>query len=127
MARRWPAGSPSAASALDRHLSEPEAAESAEAFRTPESTDGAGSEMRTARTWSGLCDVFADLDHPGVEAALYRGEITYPWAGTRRSVRFAAVCGPAAGCVDLPADPSPALSAGSDLYEQLVAGDGDAD
>ena len=111
----------------DRRLGGPDTADSDEVFRTPESTGGARSDGGPARAWSGLCDVFADLDHPGIEAALYRGEITYPWAGTRRSVRFAAVCGPAAGCVDLPADPSPALSAGSDLYDQLVAGDGDAD
>lgn len=77
------------------------------------------------RTWSGLCDVFADLDHPSIEAALYRGEITYPWDGAIRTAGFAAMCGPGGGCVDLPADPSPALSAGSDVYEQLIGGAAD--
>jgi hypothetical protein len=115
---------------LDRPQSGPSSGESEaggsdEVVRTPESMSG--DDGGTARTWSGLCDVFADLDHPGIEAALYRGEITYPWAGTQRSVSFAALCGPAADCVDLPADPSPALSAGSDLYDQLIAGVGDDD
>jgi hypothetical protein len=75
---------------------------------------------------SGSCQVATDLEHPAVEAALYRGQVTYPWTDGNRTVTFAALCGPGGGCVDLPADPSPALGVGSDLFEQLVGGDGDA-
>jgi hypothetical protein len=95
--------------------------------RTPETAYGAPSDAERARTRSGLCHVFADLDHPTFEAALYQGEISYPWADGTRTVGFSAQCGPPAGCVDLPADPSPALSAGGDLYDLVVGGDGDAE
>ena len=92
-----------------------------EAAAMPSTDPDVESAMR-----SGTCAVAADLEHPPTEAALYRGQVTYPWEGGNRTVTFAALCGPGGGCVDLPADPSPALAVGSDLYEQLVGGEDDA-
>jgi len=48
------------------------------------------------------------------------------WDGGQRTVGFSALCGPAADCIDLPADPTPALGAASDLYDQIGGGDRDA-
>ena len=52
----------------------------------------------------GTCEVAVGLDHPPVEAARYRGTISYPWEGATRTVTFEAVCvsaGPLTGCHDL--------------------------
>jgi hypothetical protein len=68
------------------------------------------------------CAVSVALEHPAVEGALYRGQVTYPWEGGGRTVHFAALCGPQAGCVDLPADPSPLLAPLAGL-----GGDGNGD
>jgi hypothetical protein len=68
------------------------------------------------------CDVSVGLEHPAVEAALYRGQVTYPWEGRDRTIGFTALCGPQAGCVDLPADPTPVLAP----LAGLGSGDGDA-
>jgi hypothetical protein len=74
-------------------------------------------KARTSSTGmrSGACAVEVSIDHPSPEAAQYRGEITFPWEGDRRTVSFNALCsGNAGGCVDLPADPitllAPALA-----------------
>jgi hypothetical protein len=75
---------------------------------------------------SGSCSVLVWVDHPPFETALYRGQVTYPWEGGDRTVGFTALCGPTGGCVDLPADPSPALGAASDLYDAIGGGDDSA-
>jgi hypothetical protein len=75
----------------------------------PDSGDGS-STPATARPKSGTCDVQVAIDHPAVEAAYYRGEVSFPWAGGRRTLSFTALCGQATGCVDVPVDPMPTLA-----------------
>lgn len=72
---------------------------------------------------SGACAIEISIDHPSVEAAQYKGEITFPWQGDRRTVSFNALCGPAAGCVDLPVDPTGPLGTAADLYDGIAGGD----
>jgi hypothetical protein len=83
---------------------------------------GADDRDGDASSLAGTCDVSVGLGHPAVEAALYRGQVTYPWEGGDRTVGFTALCGPQAGCVDLPADPTPVLAP----LAGLGGGDGDA-
>jgi hypothetical protein len=40
----------------------------------------------------------------------YRGEVSFPWDGGRRTLSFTALCGQPAGCVDVPVDPMPTLA-----------------
>jgi hypothetical protein len=61
-----------------------------------------------------------DIEHPPIEAAYYRGEVSFPWDGGRRSLSFTALCGPPTGCLDLPVDPMPTLAPIGDV----VVGDG---
>jgi hypothetical protein len=70
---------------------------------------------------SAACNVEVTVDHPSVEAAHYHGEISFPWEGGRRTVAFNALCGPGAGCVDLPVDPTSLLGP----VGNLGGGDGD--
>jgi hypothetical protein len=87
----------------------------------PAASGDADDRDRDASSLAGTCDVSVGLGHPAVEAALYRGQVTYPWEGGDRTVGFSALCGPQAGCVDLPADPTPVLAPLAGL-----GGDGDA-
>lgn len=82
---------------------------------------GAGDGDEGA-TRNGICSTLVWLDHAPVEAALYRGRITYPWDGGEKTIGFTALCGPTTGCIDLPADPSPALASAGALYD-TVGGD----
>jgi hypothetical protein len=86
----------------------------------PDAGDGS-STPATARSKSGACDVQVAIDHPAVEAAYYRGEVSFPWDGGRRTVSFTALCGQPAGCVDVPVDPTPTLA----HIGGMVAGGGD--
>lgn len=45
-----------------------------------------------SRARSATCDVSTGLEHPAVEFARYRGEITYPWRNGPRTVNFVAFC-----------------------------------
>lgn len=65
---------------------------------------------RAARSKSGICEVQVAIEHPPVEAAYYRGEVSFPWEGARRTLSFTALCGQPAGCLDLPVDPMPMLA-----------------
>jgi hypothetical protein len=67
-------------------------------------------KARTSSTGmrSGACAVEVSIDHPSPELAHYRGEITFPWEGDRRTVSFTALCGGnAGGCIDLPVPLAP--------------------
>lgn len=75
----------------------------------------------TASPRSGICEVQVDIEHPPVEAAYYRGEVSFPWDGGRRSLSFAALCGQATGCLDLPVDAMPTLAP----IGEMIVGDGD--
>lgn len=55
------------------------------------------------------------MEHPPLETAYYRGEVTFPGKGGRRTLSFTAVCGQAAGCLDLPVDPMPTPAPIGDL------------
>ena len=80
--------------------------------------DGQESATETAATpTSGICEVQVALEHPPVEAAHYRGEISFPWEGGRRTLSFTAVCGPPAGCVDVPVDVRPVLAPAGELID----------
>jgi hypothetical protein len=79
-------------------------------FAVPPDTGDGSSTPPTARSKSGTCDVQVTIEHPAVEAAYYRGEVSFPWDGGRRTLTFTALCGQAAGCVDLPVDPMPTLA-----------------
>jgi hypothetical protein len=82
--------------------------------------DSDGNWMRP-----GVCAVEVSLDHPTLDPAHYKGEITFPWQDGRRTVSFNAVCQAATGCVDLPLDPTTALAPASELYD-AIAGDSNA-
>lgn len=69
---------------------------------------------------SGVCGVEVTMDHPPMEAARYRGEISFPWQGGVRTVGFTALCGPGGGCVDLPVEPTEFLGPAADLYDALT-------
>lgn len=72
-----------------------------------------GEERATekpAKPKSGVCEVQVAIEHPPVEVAYYRGEVSFPWDGGRRTLSFIAVCGQPAGCLDLPVDPMPTLA-----------------
>jgi hypothetical protein len=55
------------------------------------------------------------IDHPAVEVAYYRGEVSFPWDGGRRTLSFTALCGQPAGCVDVPVGPKPTLAPIGDM------------
>ena len=74
---------------------------------------------------SGACAVEISVDHPATEAARYKGDITFPWEDGTRTVSFNALCGPAAGCVDLPVDPTAVFAPAADLYD-AISGDSHA-
>jgi hypothetical protein len=78
------------------------------------------STETTARPKSGICEVQVAIEHPPVEAAYYRGEVSFPWDGGRRTVSFTALCGQPAGCLDLPVDPMPTLAP----IGETIVGDG---
>jgi hypothetical protein len=45
------------------------------------------------------CESTVDLEHPGVEVARYRGEVTFPWQDGERTVGFTVLCAaPALQC-----------------------------
>lgn len=47
------------------------------------------------------CESRVDLEHPGIEVARYRGEVTYPWRDGERSTGFTVICtAPALTCRD---------------------------
>jgi hypothetical protein len=47
------------------------------------------------------CETRLDLEHPGVELARYRGEVTYPWRDGDRTTGFTVFCtSPALQCED---------------------------
>jgi hypothetical protein len=96
---------------------DPQGGSGANAFTMCGST--LGGQPHTKRPGSGSCDVAVGLDHPAVEAAVYHGQITFPWQGGDRTVGFNALCSPGAGCADLPVD------AGSLLAPLGGVGDGD--
>jgi hypothetical protein len=59
-------------------------------------------KMSVARS----CGVVAELDHPPVEVARYRGEVSWPWKGSTVTATFETVCvaTPFGGhCEELPA------------------------
>ena len=88
-------------------------------------SDSTGDRDVESASRNGTCSALVWIEHPPVEAALYQGQVTYPWEGGDRTVGFTALCGPTVGCVDLPADPSPALGAGSDVYDAIAGDDSD--
>lgn len=75
-----------------------------------------------ARPKSGVCEVKVAIGHPRVETAYYRGEVSFPAEGGQRSLSFTALCGPLAGCLDLPVDVMTTLSPIGDL----IVGDDNA-
>ena len=75
----------------------------------------------------GFCAVEVSLDHPTLDTAHYKGQVTFPWQGGRRTVSFNAVCQAATGCVDLPADPTTALAPAAELYDAISGEHGRAD
>ena len=80
--------------------------------------NGEESPTETAATpKSGICEVQVALEHPPVEAAYYRGEVSFPWEGGRRTLSFTAVCGPPAGCSDVPVDVMPALAPAGEMID----------
>lgn len=57
----------------------------------------------TRREGNPTCEVDVTIEHPALDLAHYRGEVTYPWRGGDRTVTFDAVCaavGSLAGCRD---------------------------
>jgi hypothetical protein len=49
----------------------------------------------------GLCEVGVELEHPPVEVARYRGEITFPWKDGEKTLGFTVVCNsPTLRCQD---------------------------
>ena len=64
---------------------------------------------------SGVCEIQVSIKHPPFETAYYRGEVTFPARGGRRSLSFTALCGQPASCVELPVDPMPTLAPVGDL------------
>jgi hypothetical protein len=80
----------------------------------PDTGDGSSTQA-TARSKSGTCDVQVAIDHPAVEAAYYRAEVSFPRDGGRRTLSFTALCGQPAGCVDVPVDPMPTLAHTGDM------------
>ena len=82
-----------------------------------------GQESSTETTVSpksGICEVQVDIEHPPIEAAYYRGEVSFPWDGARRTVTFTALCGQPTGCLDLPVDAMPTLAP----IGEMIVGDG---
>jgi hypothetical protein len=79
--------------------------------------NGEQPPTETATPKSGICEVQVALEHPPVEAAYYRGEVSFPWDGGRRTLSFTAVCGPPPGCLDLPVDAMPALAPVGDMID----------
>jgi hypothetical protein len=61
-----------------------------------------------------------------LDIADYKGSVTFPWEEGPHTVSFNAVCETATGCVDLPVDPTTALSPASDLWGAIGGDDGDA-
>ncbi|MEW6475443.1 MAG: hypothetical protein AB1679_24575 [Actinomycetota bacterium] len=83
-------------------------------------TDSSEPEAETTvRSKSGVCEIQVAMEHPPVEAAYYRGEVSFPWQGARRTLAFTALCGQPGGCADLPVDPMPSLAP----IGELIVGD----
>ena len=97
---------------------------------------GVGSDLRSRNNErrtkqattprSGVCEIQVAMEHPAIETAYYRGEVTFPGTAGQRTLSFTALCGQPAGCLDLPADPMPTLAPiGNLVAGSLTGGCGD--